>query len=153
MPHCPSSRHRDKCFSPVLRLPSTHKCPIVFHLIASWRKAMESVQASALNSISSNGKTTKQEQVVRQVQETTQSSRNYFPRAGHPCASLADEFHANRRQKHTSTRDLRFPESLAYFLTTNTPNLQSADYLNTAHAWKSVYLDYREGIQAIAIVR
>ena len=66
--------------------------------------------------------THQKKKVVRQVQETTQSSRNYFPRPGHPCVSVADGFHKNRRKKHTSTPDLWVPESLAHFLTT-TPNL------------------------------
>jgi hypothetical protein len=79
------------------------------HPISSWRRAMEPVQAAAPKAVSSNGKTTKKEQRVRQVQEITQSSRNYFPRPGHPYASVADGFHTNRHQKHIHT-DLCVPE-------------------------------------------
>jgi hypothetical protein len=96
---------------------------------------MEQVQAAALKAASSNRKTTtKKDQGVRQVQATTQSSRNYFPRPGHECASVADGFHTNRHQKHIHTR-LCVPESLAHFWTNTIPNLfSSAYYRNTAHA-------------------
>jgi hypothetical protein len=51
---------------------------------------MQPFQAAVSKAVMSNGKTTKEEEeeeeAVGQVQEMTQSSRNYFPRPGDPRA-------------------------------------------------------------------
>lgn len=120
--------HRDKCFAPVLRLPSTH------HLISSWRRAMEPVQAAAPKAVSSNGKTTKKRTKCQASTGSKAVATELLSTTRSPVCLHGGRLSHQQASKTHPHRSVR-PRIAGTFLDEDHPKpFPTAYYLNTAHA-------------------